>query len=623
LRGGTWNRWISSRTAKPMSEPIENYALLSDMHACALVSATGSVDWLATPRFDSPSCFTALLGTPADGRWTLVPTAPFSSQRRYRGETLVLETTFKTVEGEARVVDCMTLPRQNRELVRVVEGLRGEVTFDSMFAPRFDYASIAPWLSGEAQTVVAVGGPDALVLHAPVALTIAQTEARARFTVHAGEHAAFSITYFPSHLPVPNQFDAEVAVRETEAWWSAWSARCSYRGPYREAVVRSLITLKALTYEPTGAIVAAPTTSLPEALGGVRNWDYRYCWLRDATFTLLALLNAGYNEEATAFTNWLLRAIAGDPAKLQIMYGVAGERRLEEYKLPWLVGYETSQPVRIGNAAFAQFQLDVYGEVIDALWQAIRSGMPPHPAFWTMLRGILDYVARHWERPADNGMWEIRGKPQHFTHSKVMAWVAFDRAVKAVEANEFEGPVEEWRVLRDRIHAEVIELGYDSNRGTFTQYYGSEQLDASLLLLTQVGFLPADDPRIRGTVDAIQRELRDTSFVARYSTEPRRNVDGLPSGEGAFLACSFWLVDNLTLMGRRTEAQMLFEQLLALRNDVGLLSEEYDVGRRRLVGNFPQAFSHLALVNSAYNLSRYEGPAVQRSNPDNAPVTPS
>jgi GH15 family glucan-1,4-alpha-glucosidase len=378
-------------------------------------------------------------------------------------------------------------------------------------------------------------------------------------------------------------------------------------------VIRSLLVLKALTYAPTGAIVAAATTSLPERIGGVRNWDYRFCWLRDATFTILALLNGGYADEAVAFTGFLLRSIAGDPSMVQIMYGVTGERRLEEYELPWLCGYENSRPVRIGNAAYAQFQLDVYGEVIDALWQAIRAGMKPHPAFWPMLRGIVNYVGRHWQQPADRGMWEVRGDPQHFTESKVMAWVAFDRAVKAIEAGSFEGPLEEWRALRDRIHAEVLEKGYDAKRNTFTQYYGSEQLDASLLLLSHVGFLPPDDPRIVGTVEAIERELCGGPFVRRYSTDPSCNVDGLPGDEGAFLACSFWLVDNLALLGRYTEARRLFEQLLTLRNDVGLLSEEYDVRNGRLVGNIPQAFSHLALVNSAYNLARGEGPAVQRA----------
>jgi GH15 family glucan-1,4-alpha-glucosidase len=596
-----------------MSEPLEAYALLGDMHGTALVSRAGSVDWLALPRFDAPSCLTALLGTAADGRWSLTPLATFTAERRYRGETLVLETAFTAPGGAARVVECMTLGSERRRLVRLVEGISGEVAFDCTFLPRFDYGSIAPWLTAHDNTIVALGGPDGLVLRAPVPLTVTGSEVRARFTVRAGERVPFALTYVPSHEHVPEPFDVVKAIAETEAAWSAWSSRCTYRGPYREAVIRSLLVLKALTYAPTGAIVAAATTSLPERIGGVRNWDYRFCWLRDATFTILALLNGGYADEAVAFTGFLLRSIAGDPSMVQIMYGVTGERRLEEYELPWLCGYENSRPVRIGNAAYAQFQLDVYGEVIDALWQAIRAGMKPHPAFWPMLRGIVNYVGRHWQQPADRGMWEVRGDPQHFTESKVMAWVAFDRAVKAIEAGSFEGPLEEWRALRDRIHAEVLEKGYDAKRNTFTQYYGSEQLDASLLLLSHVGFLPPDDPRIVGTVEAIERELCGGPFVRRYSTDPSCNVDGLPGDEGAFLACSFWLVDNLALLGRYTEARRLFEQLLTLRNDVGLLSEEYDVRNGRLVGNIPQAFSHLALVNSAYNLARGEGPAVQRA----------
>jgi GH15 family glucan-1,4-alpha-glucosidase len=605
-----------------MSERLESYALLGDTEGAALVSLSGSIDWLGLPRFDSPSCLTALLGTAEDGRWSLSPRSPFQTQRRYRDGTLVLETTFTTKRGSARLVDCMSMTQGRHRVLRLVTGLRGTVEFKCLFAPKFDYGSIVPWFTVDGSQVVAIGGADALVLRTPVPVELSDGTIHAHFAIKAKERLGFALTYYRSHETAPENGDVEAAIDETAAWWAAWSSRCTYRGPHRDAVLRSLIVLKALTYAPTGAIVAAPTTSLPEALGGVRNWDYRFCWLRDATFTILALLNAGYPDEASAFSTWLLRAIAGDPSKLQIMYGVAGERRLEETELPWLPGYQNSRPVRIGNAAFAQFQLDVYGEVIDALWQAVRGGMAPHPTFWAMLRRILDYVEDHWQEPAEHGMWEIRGEPRHFTQSKVMAWVAFDRAVKAIEAGAFDGPLEKWKSLREQIKAEILERGYDAAQQTFTQYYGSSDVDASLLLLTQVGFLPPDDPRMLGTIRAIERELYDAPFVQRYpvsSVHP--NVDGLPGEEGAFLACSFWFADNLALIGRRHEAVTLFEQLLALRNDVGLLSEEYDVKEKRLVGNFPQAFSHLALVNTAYNLSRYEAsPAVQRSDPAAVPA---
>jgi GH15 family glucan-1,4-alpha-glucosidase len=594
--------------------PIESYALIGDMRSAALVSLEGSIDWLAWPRFDSGSCFTALLGTPDDGRWVLAPVQEFTSKRRYRGDTLVLETTFSTTSGRARVVDCMAILDEQRHLMRLVEGLEGEVEFEGVFAPRFDYGSIAPWLTVRDDHAIAIGGPDALVLRSDAVLTQVDRAVHSRFSVKPDEQVAFKVLYFPSHLPVPEGKDVPDAIHRTQRRWEEWAARCTYDGPYRDAVMRSLIVLKALTYAPTGGIIAAPTTSLPEELGGVRNWDYRYCWLRDSTFTLLALKNAGFHEEAAGFAGWLLRAVAGDPADLQIMYGVAGERRLDERTLPWLSGYGGAQPVRIGNAAYQQFQLDVLGEVGDALWQVLRSRLHFDPTLKAVLHDVIDYIHKSCRSGRDRGMWEVRGRPRHFTESKAMAWSALDRVVKGIEEGQFEGPLEEWRAERDALYAQILRRGYDSERNTFTQSYGHPELDASLLLLPQIGFLPPDDPRIAGTVAAIEKELAQGPFVKRYSTTAGdKNTDGLPGGEGAFLACTFWLADYYALVGRYDEATALFEQVLALRNDVGLLSEEYDIERKRLVGNFPQAFSHLALVNTAHNLTLREGPARQRS----------
>jgi GH15 family glucan-1,4-alpha-glucosidase len=597
-----------------LSLPLESYALLGDMHAAALVSTNGSIDWLTMPRFDSGSCFSALLGTPSDGHWSLSPAVPYRTSRRYRGDTLVLETTFASANGRATLVDCMTILGGRRHVLRLIEGVEGEVPFEGVFVPRFDYGSIVPWIELQDGRVVAIGGPDALVLHTNVPQTSADGEVRCQFTVRAGERMPFELTYFESHRTVPGSADVAGAIRRTEESWNVWSARCTYRGPYRDAVMRSLIVLKALTYAPTGGIIAAPTTSLPETLGGVRNWDYRYCWLRDSTFTLLALKNAGYHDEAAAFIAWLLRAVAGDPAKMQIMYGVAGERRLDERELPWLAGYEGSRPVRTGNAAYKQFQLDVYGEIGDALGQVLRSEAQVEPFLPIVLHDVAEFISAHALDDPDRSMWEIRGRARQFTESKAMAWSALDRAVKGVEAGLFEGPLEKWRARRDELHARILRRGYDAARGTFTQSYGSGDVDASLLLLPQIGFLPADDPRILGTVAAIERNLVEGPFVKRYLTRAAgANVDGLPEEEGAFLACSFWLVNYYVLVGRRAEATTLFEQLLALRNDVGLLSEEYDVAAKRQVGNFPQAFSHLAIVNAAHNLASDEGPVFQRS----------
>jgi len=593
-----------------MSQPLEDYGLIGDCHTAALVSRGGSVDWLCLPDFDSPACFAALLGSSQNGRWRIAPereTAP--AKRNYRGDTLILETHFKTPQGEVTLVDCMS-PRSERvDLVRLVEGKRGRVRMKMELAIRFDYGSIVPWVRRTEGGIHAVAGPNALLLQTPVDLRGRGLTTVADFTVSAGEEIPFVITWYPSHQKPPKACDPIKSVHATEDWWRKWSKRCRYEGPWRDAVVRSLITLKALTYAPTGGIVAAPTTSLPEQIGGPRNWDYRYCWLRDATFTLYALLASGYDAEAAAWRDWLLRAAAGVPSELQIMYGISGTRRLTEMELDWLGGYEDSRPVRVGNAASRQFQLDVYGEVADMLFQCRRSGLETEAAAWQLEKALLRFLETAWEQP-DEGIWEVRGPRRHFTHSKVMAWVAFDRAIKAAEKFHMAGPVDRWRKERRRIHRQVCESGFDANLGSFVQFYGSRHLDASLLMIPLVGFLKADDPRVVGTVNAIQQQLMRSGFVERYSTES--GVDGLPPGEGTFLPCSFWLVDNLALMGRREEAERLFERLLGVRNDLGLLAEEYDAQRSRLVGNFPQAFSHVGLVNTARNLSQHDGPAHHR-----------
>lgn len=595
-----------------MALAIEDYALIGDLRTAALVGRDGSIDWLCLPRFDSSACFAALLGSANHGRWQLAPSASVQAvQRAYRGETLVLETEFQVKGGGAvRVIDCMPLEHEHSSVVRIVEGVREHVSMRMELVIRFDYGSLVPWVRRGERGFTALAGPDALVFQTDAPFYSKDFRTIAEFTVSPGERVAFTITYFPSHWSVPTTPDPEKAVETTERLWREWCGLCQYDGQWRETVLRSLITLKALTYAPTGGIVAAPTTSLPEQPGGVRNWDYRYCWLRDATFTLYALLIAGYHEEATAWREWLLRAAAGRPDDLQILYGLAGERRLSEIELDWLPGYEGAKPVRIGNAASKQFQLDVFGEVMDMAHVARSHGFHPPPHAWELQRTVMDFLESKWKQP-DDGIWEVRGSRRHFTYSKVMAWVAFDRAVKTVERFGLDGPVERWRHTRAEIHDEVCRLGFNAARGAFTQYYGSDVLDASLLLMAPVGFLSPTDARVTATVSAIERELAVDGFVARYS-QRSDDVDGLPPGEGAFLPCSFWLADNLAMQGRRREARALFERLLGVCNDVGLLSEEYDVVAKRQLGNFPQAFTHVMLVNSARNLSGAGGPAEHR-----------
>ena len=599
-----------------MSTPLEDYAIIGDCETVALVSRRGSIDWLCWPRFDSGACFAGLLGTAEHGRW-LVEAVDADAQvtRRYRPNTLILETTIETRSGTVIVIDFMPLRGRNSDVVRLVRGDRGSVEMRTELVLRFDYGSTVPWVSRLPDgTFRAIAGPDMVVMHTPIALQGENLTTVGTFHIEAGSTVPLVLTHGPSHLPPPDPIDVEASLAETEDFWVDWAARNQTRGEWSDAVTRSLITLKALTYAPTGGMVAAPTTSLPEKLGGVRNWDYRFCWLRDATLTLLALMNAGYYDEAQAWRDWLLRAAAGSPSQLQIMYGLAGERRLSEYEVPWLPGYEQSTPVRIGNAAHGQLQLDVYGEVVDTLFQGKRGGLETRPADWNFLRAILEHLEQVWSRP-DKGVWETRGDPQHFTFSKIMSWVALDRGIRAIEGNKVEGPVARWREVRQRIHAEVCARGFNSEIGSFVQSYDSKNLDASLLLIPTTGFLPADDPRIRGTIEAVERHLFVDGFVRRYDTHT--TDDGLPPGEGAFLACSFWLVDALLLSGRQDDARQLFERLLGLRNDVGLLAEEYDTGAKRLVGNFPQAFSHIALVNSAHNLGHAVKPAQQRSARDN------
>jgi len=601
-----------------MASRIEDYALIGDTQTCALVGRDGSIDWACFPRFDSGACFAALLGGRENGRWSVSPAAQTRRvERRYRDGTLVLETDMETADGTVRVIDFMPVRDHRKpQLVRIVEGLRGQVEMHVDLVIRFDYGSVIPWVRRRDGAVTATGGPDALCLRSEVELHGEHLASVARFSIGAGERRSFVLTYFSSHETLPEPVDPHEALAETETWWRAWSSRGRTRGPWAEPVAVSLRVLKALTFGPTGGIVAAPTTSLPERPGGVRNWDYRYCWLRDATLTLYALMLGGYMSEAEAWREWLLRAVAGDRSHLQIMYGVAGERRLPERELPWLAGYEGSRPVRIGNAAHEQLQLDVYGEVLDTLYQARRFGIGPDHWAWSLERRLLNHLESRWREP-DEGIWEIRGPRQHFTGSKIMAWVAFDRAIKSVHGFGLEGPVERWSAIRDEIHAEVCARGYDAARNTFTQAYGRPDLDANLLQLSLSGFLPVTDPRVVGTVAAIERELIQDGLVLRYRTDDDRGPDGLPPGDGAFLPCSFWLADVYVQMGRRDDAVRLFEQLLALRNDVGLLSEEYDPHARRMLGNFPQAFSHLALVNTAHNLTTApEGPARHRCGTD-------
>jgi GH15 family glucan-1,4-alpha-glucosidase len=581
---------------------IEDYALIGDCETAALVSSGGSIDWLCFPRFDSPACFAALVGTPEHGRWLLAPSGHVSSvRRRYVGDTAVLETEFTTPDGVVALLDFMPVRSGRPDLVRIVEGRRGRVEMRMELTIRFDYGSVVPWVRRVPGGLTAIGGPDTLLLRTRVPLAGENFHTVATFNVAEGERVPFDLTWFPSHEQPSLELDPEDALEKTKATWTEWSARCSVTGPWRDAVVRSLITLKALTYRPTGAIVAAPTTSLPEEFGGTRNWDYRYCWVRDATFTLMALLNAGYTEEAREWREWLVRAVAGRPDQARLMYGLSGERRLTEIELPWLPGFESSTPVRIGNAAYSQFQLDLFGEILDATHHAWKVGVPQSDDAWRVDTALVNYLESAWREP-DEGIWEVRGPRRHFTHSKMMAWVAFDRAVKAIEQFGLAGPIARWRNVRDAIHDEVCTRGFNPDAGAFVQFYGSRLLDASLLMMPLVGFLPATDARVRGTIEAVERTLTHNGFVSRYQTHPE--IDGLPPGEASFLLCSFWLVDNLVLLGRHGDAQALFERLLSVRNDVGLLAEGYDTRGRRQAGNFPQAFSHVGLINSALNLRR-------------------
>jgi GH15 family glucan-1,4-alpha-glucosidase len=597
-----------------MASKIEDYALVGDCETSALIGRDGSVDWLCWPRFDSGACFAALLGTPANGRWLIAPVGPISrSQRRYRGDTLILETEIETAEGAVTLVEFMPPRGKASDLVRLVVGKRGAVRMHTELILRFDFGSEVPWVTRfPNHTLRAIAGPDMVVLRTHVALRGKDLTTIGEFTVAAGETVPFVLTYGPSHHALPAPIDPLAALADTEAFWREWSARFHGEGEWTEASLRSLITLKALTYRPTGGIVAAPTTSLPEALGGSRNWDYRYCWLRDATFTLLALMNGGYYDEALEWREWLLRAVAGDPAQVQIMYGLAGERRLTEWEAPWLSGYEGARPVRIGNAAAEQLQLDIYGEIMDALYQGQNGKLGASHAGWMLERELLRHLETICDKP-DQGIWEVRGPPRHFTYSKVMAWVAFDRAIKGVERFGLDGPVDRWRGFRQRIHDEVCQKAWNAEIGAFTQSYGSRTLDASILLMPLVGFISPDDPRMRKTVAAIERCLMRDGFVRRY--DPAAGNDGLAGDEGVFLACSFWLADNYVQQDRWEEARQLFERLLALRNDVGLLAEEYDPRAKRFVGNFPQAFSHIALVNTAHNLSHAKKPVEQRGGP--------
>jgi GH15 family glucan-1,4-alpha-glucosidase len=578
---------------------IEDYALVGDLHTAALISRAGSIDWCCLPRFDSGACFAALLGGPEHGRWLLAPSAAACrSTRRYRHATLILESVYETDEGRVRAIEFMPPRGKARDIVRIVEGLDGNVRMRSELAIRFDFGKIVPWVRRFDHARVAIAGPDALCLRTPVEIHGEGMTTVSEFVLGRGERIPFVLTWFPSYQELPGGIDPELALAETEEYWLDWVGRCDRDGDYQEEIQQSLLLLKALTYAPTGGIVAAPTTSLPESIGGVRNWDYRYCWLRDATLTVLAMLHAGYSDEAMAWREWLLRAVAGDPADVQIMYGIAGERRLDERELDWLPGFERSRPVRVGNAASEQVQLDVYGEIIDALYQTRLHGAPADDNVWSLTLKLLEWLEHGWRR-ADAGIWEVRGPYRHFTHSKVMAWVAFDRAVRSHDEFGREGPVESWRVLRDEIKTEVLAHAWNEETHAFTQSYGSDELDASVLVMPLVGFLPADDERFVATVEAIRRELTLDGLVLRYRSRDDCDVDGLPAGEGVFLPCSFWLAEVLARQGKVDEASELFERLLDIRNDVGLLAEEYDPVAGRQLGNFPQALTHLALVGAA------------------------
>ena len=599
-----------------MSSPIEDHALIGDCETAALVSKSGSVDWLCWPRFDSQACFSALLGSPSHGRWQIAPAITrCGTRRRYLHNTLILETEFTSADGAAAVavVDFMPL-RQGQltsHVVRLVTGKRGRMPMRTELILRFGYGNWVPWVRrSETGELIAIAGPHMAVLRTPIELRGEELTTVGDFTVSAGQQVAFCLTYTPSHLPVPEPTDVDAALRATTQFWQEWTSAGRCTEWQRDIVTRSLITLKALTCAPYGGIVAAPTTSLPERLGGPRNWDYRFCWLRDATFSLLTLMNAGHYDEAQAWGSWLLRAAAGSPDEIQIMYGIAGERRLAEREIPWLDGYENSKPVRVGNAAAGQLQLDVYGEIMDAVHHARASGLHPPKAAWDLQHALLGHLETSWRNP-DAGIWEVRGEIRHFTHSKVMAWVAFDRGIKAIEAFGLKGPLERWRRVRGEIHEEVCRRAYNADLGAFVQAYESDLLDASALLALQVGFLSPDDPRIQTTIAAIEQKLMRNGFVLRYDTAA--SEDGLPPGEGAFLPASFWLADAYVLLGRGAEARRLFKRLIGLCNDVGLLAEEYDIGARRMLGNFPQALSHIALINTAYNISHRMKPGEQRS----------
>jgi GH15 family glucan-1,4-alpha-glucosidase len=590
-----------------MAEPgtkIEDYGFLSDTQTGALVSRAGCVDWLCFPRFDSGACFASLIGKAENGRWRFFPDEPVKQlRRRYRGNTLILETEIETESGVVRLTDFMPPRGENPDLIRIVEGVRGSMKMQMELIIRFDYGHVVPWVRKGHGGLEAIAGPDGLILRTPIKTQGKDLTTVAEFEISEGERVPFVLTWFPSHETPPEMVHADHALRDTEKFWEDWGVHCHKDIPWRDDVIRSLITLKGLTYGPTGGLVAAATTSLPEEIGGVRNWDYRFCWLRDATFTLVAFMNAGFTDEAKMWREWLLRAIAGSPSQMQIMYGVHGERRLEEFEVPWLEGYEHSKPVRIGNAASRQFQLDVYGEIVAAMYRADEAGIKMQEPDWALVSGLLKFLESKWREP-DEGIWEVRGGRKHFTHSKMMAWVAFDRAIKLAEECNCEAgdSLEGWRQTRDQIHAEVCERGYNSRKKAFTQFYGSEGLDASLLTMPFTGFLPVSDERVRNTIEAIERELNEDGFILRYRPQ-KENVDGLPGREGVFLPCSFWMASCLHLIGRKDDARKLFERLLGLRNDLGLLSEEYDPIAKRQLGNFPQAFSHVALVVAALVLS--------------------
>ncbi len=593
-----------------MTSRIEDYALIGDLQTCALVARDGSIDWLCVPQFDSPACFAALLGTDDHGRWKIAPQSDVRAvRRRYRGDSLILETEMECEAGRVRIIDFMPTRTAVADLVRIVEGIEGTVPMRMDLAVRFDYGSIVPWVRSMDGGMRAIAGPDTVLCRADVPMRGEGFSTVAEFDVAPGDRVAFDLTWMETYGPHPEQEDPHQRLAETIEFWRDWSSRCTYDGPWRDAVMRSLITLKALTYAPTGGLVAAATTSLPEQLGGSRNWDYRHCWLRDATFSLYALMVGGYTNEAIAWREWLVNAVAGRPEELQIMYGIRGERHLTELEIDWLPGYEGSRPVRVGNAAVRQYQLDVYGELMDALHLTRRLGLPPSDDAWRVQCAIMKFLERGWRDP-DEGIWEVRGPRRHFTHSKVMAWVAFDRSIADVEQFDQRGPVERWRRIRDEIRADILTNGFDRERNAFVQYYGATSADASLLMLPALGFLAADDPRMAGTVALIRRQLESDGLIRRYPTA--EHIDGLPPGEGTFLLCTFWLADVLALQGKRDEALEIFERLLSLRNDVGLLAEQYDPVLRRHLGNFPQAFSHVGLINTARNLHRAGGPAEHR-----------